>query len=365
MLNVFLKNPSDIHYSIKKYGNVDYIKRRYKSEINRVVKYYREREAVVNNNHFLTKLIKAIISNIDINIDQLDYLLHIRSSAIYICKQFGITSNLDFGKLHKSIFYGKNSYELFLYIENDIDYLDLVNYPYSYSAVKLVYNEDSDLDFYIPYGNKDFDIPSLSVYEIDAIGLCMQYRYWAKERLNINMAIDVNSFIRMVVLPNMLPNMFDFSIINRFFNISNNIPNKPVINRHPFHIISLATPLDKLLTDIYFDLHNQSINVEQFLQSIPCIYHKDALEILHLRTSYFNAQSSWVIFLSRIFIIRDIINVLDHRGIQQNLHYTNQLPILFKSLENRSTRLDLYNIPGLELDLKETIEEIKEKIGRR
>ena len=73
---------------------------------------------------------------------------------------------------------------------------------------------------------KDYNIdianmPTLSVYELDLITMLLQYRSWSKVRLSQGLSTDSNIFIAMIVLPNTLDSILDYSLYNRFMAIAN------------------------------------------------------------------------------------------------------------------------------------------------
>lgn len=361
MFDYFTRKRREHDYSINIDSNIDTVRRKAKAELYRIIEYYRNRERAVKNTHYLSRLLSASLP--DIRLNEYDYLNIANSSAIYIAKQFKITSSVNMGAIHKSIFYGDNSYEALLFVKGNVDYFAIKDYFINYSPIRVIYSEDSDMDYYIPYSNKNFTTPRLSVYEIDLVGMLVQYRWWAKWRLSNGDSTNPNVFIATIVLPNMMCTIFDFSIYNRFINISRMIPNEKPINRHPFSIIDMSNVMDRVLLDVYNKVHDQNKELSHILKFIPMVYYKDAKELLDIKHRYNNTNTEWLIVLSRVFVVRDMLNIMGERGMDTNLNLVNEIKITFRYLESRHIKLDSIPMDGIKEDVSNALLTIKEKIN--
>lgn len=364
MFSYFLNNNIDpTDYVIKKYTRFEYFQRRYRHELDRVVSYYKLRERAVNNRHILSRLVNMIAPNI--NLDDVTYLKIVTATAKYVSKQFGITSTINYGVAHESIFYGYNSTELLIYKESSID-IEYVSHNYdSVVSVKPIYLEDTDLDYYVPMGTKDLRKPSLAVFELDIVMMLMQYKYWALDRTYSDLGTNPNVFIATVVIPNMVYQTFDLALWNRFVAIhrTERIPQFAI--KHPFPLLNFDTKVDDIYRDIDKFVSDDIIPLGGLLDTIPAAYSETMNNVLEIDIKYYTAQSEWVIWLSRIFVINDLIDILGEKGRIRNVLLINELPVKMRLLDNRSTRLEGMLPEVIYERYVNTINGIKLKVGKR
>lgn len=364
MLNYFLNNNYDkTEYVYKKYTRFEYIQRRYKHDLDKVVNYYRQRERAVNNTHILSKLITNISPNIELNV--IDYLKYVNATARFISKQFNITSNINYGQVHNNVFYGNNSEEIFIYVEKDIDLYDLGDNYDTICSITPVYIEDTDLDYYVPMGNKELRKPSLSVYEFDIVTMMLQYRYWCIDRLSNDQSVNPNVFVATIIIPNMVYKIFDLALWNRFVYINRGYYIPKFVIKQPFTLLSLEDSVDKIYKDINKLISNNDIPLKNLLENIPAVTSDTMNKVLELDISFYTSQSEWGIWLSRIFVIADILNIFNKEGMKRNTSLVNTLPVKMRALENRSTNIYgklSYTIFNRYID---TIEKIKDLVGKR
>ena len=362
MFKLFVNNTDNTRYPVKKYTKFDYVKRRYLSELTKVKEYYRTKERAVDNKHLVSRLVNMLTPSLSLDI--YDYLKVVDTNARFLSRQFGIVSNIHSGTVMENIFFGKNSEEILLYRENPIDLMDFEENWMDYTPVKVIYTDSSDLDFHIPFNDKDSFIPRLTIMTIDIVVMMLQYYKWANHRMLMSMPTNTNVFISQVVLPNILDNMLDLAIYNRFMKLveEREIPEFKI--NHPFHVQDLSTGIDKILLDVITDLQDTSVPVMQILQTIPTIVKDDMYDVLYIDHKYYTKQSEWVLLLARIYTINDLIRLLGNKGMARNKDLLNRIPVYLKVVERIRT-ID-YKLPGmLNLDFSYELATLKKKVGHR
>lgn len=361
MFKFFTKKRNDFNYAIEVNGNMDLVRRRYEYQMSLAIDHYRNRDISVKNNHILTRLIQFGLINPEI--DEFEYLNNIMANVDYVAKHFNITFNSCIGKLYKSVFYGENSYEAFILIKNKGNYFNLKDSYMEYNSIRCVYNEDSDIDFYYPKGTKDFTIPKMFIYEIDIVGLLMQYKYWYMFRLQNGKSTNPNIFIGQIVLPNMMPSILDWNVFNRFMNYSKSIPEDHIKNRNPFSIIDMSTTLNLVIKDALHKVTNKHITLDNLMKNIPLVFEDHSKELLLYELVYTNVQSEWLLILGRVKIILDFLNILETLGLESNKDAVSELRVMFRYLKSRHIKLENINIPIIKEDIDYTLNEIKKIIG--
>lgn len=355
MYKYFVKNREDTSFPIKKYSQFDYIKNRYIKELNRVTKIYRDRERNVKNTHLLNRLIETISP--DINLDIIDYLSIVTATSKNISTQFHITSTVSKGRAFNNLFYRANATEILLYEESNLDLEFIKNNFWKISPIKVIYSDDAELNYYIPYANKDLPFDSLFIYGIDVNLLLIQYRYWALDRINNGYGIDTSVFVGSIVIPNLAYGIFDFALFNRFLNISKGLPNPSTRNIHTFDIINFSSKVDEIYLKIFKDIKGDRIPLEFLLKAIPLVNHLNVYEMLKINAPFITTQIEWVIILSRIFIIYDLLNIMDKSGRSANSHLINDIPDMLRRINSRET--SFYFLPE---PIEVLFEDVKEKI---
>ena len=340
MFSFFSNKPSGIDYPIKKYYKFEYIKRRYLFEVNKIKDYYRNRDRAVNNSHILAKLITTLAPNY--NSDTFEYFKIVDINSRLISRQYNIVSNINKNKVLDNELYGNNSSEVLLYTTSDINF-DTIKYTWKEeSPLRCVYTTSTGINFSFPYQNVSLPKPTYSVFEIDVNLMLIMYKYWCIERVSNDASINPNVFVATYVLTNTIDSMLDMSILNRLLAISNGIKiSQEIFNPHPFTILNYSAGIDDILKSVLRDVRGEKIYIEQLLLSIPTITHDNMLDVVRLTNNYYTRQSKWVLWSSRMRIIRQLLYILGKKGRNMNRDYTNRLPFTLKVIKNRQSDIEV------------------------
>lgn len=361
MFDIFLKTTDNMKYPIKYYSKMDYIKRRYLFELNRIMTYYGQRDRATNNTHPISRLVTLIAE--DPYKDPMDYFAKIDSGKDFIARQFKFVSNISFGELHDNIFYKRNSKELINSVDHTIDPYDFRTNWKKYVPIRVVYTEETDIDFYTFTGDKEKPNMQISAYEIDVNILMLMYKYWSLERMDHDQSINQNVFTYQVVLPRMMISMLDLVIWNRFIAIFKEQTLNNNMSKHPFHVLDLTSGLDAILTTISKDLKGDGIPYRQVIDSIPTITAVNMSHALVLNRPYYTRQSEWSIWASRIDYLLFLLEFGDKKGIQRNRNITSQILRHIRFLENGSTPIESKLGEYLNREFWVKIEKIKTLLG--
>lgn len=364
MLSLFTnKDHFNLHYTLRLYTKFEWVSRRYNSELDKVINYYQNRDRAVNNSHILARIIQLLSPTHELS--NIEYLRLVEANAIYIAKQFNITSNVNKGNLHKSIFYGENSLELLLYINNFTTIEDTYNNWRTISPVRMIYTKDTDLDLYIPNGTKPFRSESISAFEIDLVTMLMQYKFWCKYRINIGYSTNPNVFVYNYILPNMLRHNLDLIIFNRFIKLFETGSCNNFAIKHPFNVMDLSKHVDIVLLDIIEKSTDTSLYLEQMINTIPTVSGAKMLDVIKLDNPYYTRQSYWAVWVSRINYIKTLISISGQSGYAKNRHHFNTLPVEIRALDNRSTDIEMNLTDATYSEFIDVVKWIKNKLGSR
>lgn len=334
MLNLFIKNDKTTSYSIRHNNKFKYCKERIKDNIDTVIEYYSMKERTVPNNHLLVKLIKNM--NIDLNLSDIEYFKNINAIALRVSSNLGIVSDIGPGVVYSNLFYGKDTKEILVYKDTDIDIFDIRNNWKTYSSIKSTYHTLDNLDLTLPCYTEYDNGEDIFTYEIDVVGLLLQYKQWYKERLQFDRDINPARFVAQIVSPNIVKSVLDISLFNRFTNIYNGISTSELDDNHPFLLIDVNDKVDDIFKDIVEEVKDRNISYIELLKNIPAVSEDDMYEVLRLDVKFYTAQSKWVTLVSRVSFIKEIIEISGNNGLKRNKDLLNSIPSWLKELKRNN-----------------------------
>jgi hypothetical protein len=138
--------------------------------------------------------------------------------------------------------------------------------------------------------------------------LGMQYYYWAKEQLSMEMDTDPARFVYEVVLVNVIESIFTSNIVNRIINLADDIYVKPFVNYNPFTIKDLHKKIDSMY--LWYLKHlkkKRDLNYVEVLSNIPLLTEGTLYEHLIMTELYLNRRTKWFYILSRLNIVNFLL----------------------------------------------------------
>lgn len=335
MLDFFINNPERVSYGRKEYPRWDWIRRNYKDTIDNLISYYNARHTVVNNKHILSIIVDKACPGY--KMDLVPYFKQVAGSAKYLASHFKLVNNRSTGTVYTNIFYRSNSLEVICETEQDYEIEHVENNYLSYTPLRVVYTEETDLDFHLLNGLKDKPTPQFTVLELDITLMLLMYRAWARRRDKFNLGIDVNMFISTVVIPNAIRSIVDLIIFNRFIHISKGLRLSNFKLSHKIYVIDYSRGVDDTLTKVARDMINTSSPLLQFINTIPTIYYPDMFSALRLGRSVFTYQSLWSAWIARAKYIDVLLDLIGPKGCERNRSLTTLTHYDIKELKNNST----------------------------
>lgn len=365
VLRYFLKQSYQHQPGIKYYSRFDYIKSRYKAEINKITSYHNDRIRAVNNSHLLVRLIK-LLSPYKFDMDFFDYFKYVDTNGPYYTKQLGIVSNINNGTVLENIFYKSNSYEVLFYSQRTFDIFDMEYNWQNYYPIRVLQTSEREYDFHLLDGSKHKLEPDVTVLEINVPMLMLQYKQWGLEKYKLGESTSPAIFLCQIVFPNILVTMVDMITWNRLIFRDGGIRNiKQYRVKHPFHILDLTPGVDSILDNVHNDITNVSQYLDKILMSIPTMYYKDMTKTLYIANPFPTKQSEWVIWLARLKTIIGLLHLFQEKGRIRNRDLISSLPFEIRRLKNNAT--NLFSVLPMELreSCREDIEIISSIVGVR
>ena len=348
------------------YTEFDYVKREYKDEFKKIKEYYYNANRFVNNTNIFSRLLNTLPLDI-VAVDSLSVYNEVKASTLHLSKQFGITSTSSYGMVfhRKNILY-QNADEIMLLVDKIPPLIDLSIGWRDISPIKVIYSEDNDLNYYLPDGSKTIKDNALCIYEINLNILFMQYHFWAKERYAKSRDIDSNVFIKSVVLPNILVEIMNTNLLNRYFSsLDNVLEYSPKKIEHPFPLHDFTDKCDKMLIHVAELTYNKRKTLPHIFLNVPMITKKNALQQLEVNFLGLDSENLWGYWLSRIFIMERILHKFGKDTIEVNSNYTADLLTELRIMESRKSNVTRFLSEVNSKRYEKTIKYIYRKIGRR
>lgn len=359
MIDFFINDPLDITYGRKLYPKWDWIKRSYVDSIDNLVSWYNSKSYAVNNSHVLVQIIKSLFPG-SYNTNLIDYFKDVDTNARYTARLFKLVNNISNGEFYSDLFYHSNSYELICHVDQEYDLIEVDRNYAVYSPLRVVYTEETALDFHLLTGTKTKPTPQLTVLELDISLMMVMYRAWARRRIKFNLGADPRVFVGTIVIPNAIKTMVDLVIFNRFIGICNDSPLSNFRVKHKIFVIDYARGVDDVLRRVADDMLNTNSPLLQFINTIPTIYYPDMFSALRLGRRVYTRQSLWSAWIARIKYSSTLLDLIGTNGFNRNTSIIKMIHYDVRELKNGSTNYYkmLKKVPAIEEEYSNLIDKI-------
>ncbi len=341
------------------FPDVNYVRRISMENIDKLTNYYRTRIYRVKSNHLLVQILNHLYIPLTIENERILDSILVRGERVG--KMFKLTSSFTYGDIFNGVFFGNNVDEIILYDDSYFSIIDMDIHWRNYRPVRVLFHPKSDLDLMLPNGKKSSNEGGTAVISVNIGMLAIQYKKFMEDQLLKNpdqTPLDASYFIHMYVLPNMLPDILDWSIYNRFIYNLDSYKKPDVYFRHPIVINKVDDKVDKIIEKEQKLLLGNGLFIADYFKHLISVSNKNMWYNMLLPDYALTLQSTWAILLSRIRVIADISQLGGPSFIKKNKAEINLLLRDIKYLnvdrvireKASSSFIDLYN---------ESIEKIK------
>jgi len=317
----FLNERNSINYTITKPSDFLNIKKYMFDDFELINAYYKHREGVVNNKNLFVKLIKNTME--DLTLDIFEYLNLIEIDYIYKTKTLNMTSSINQGKVFTNVL-GETTTILIDKFISPFEAYDNLDLP----VAKVLYSDFTDLSMNHPtkINTNNF------IILVDVVALLMQYKKWSEIRIENDLAVTPQVFVYQVFYTNLIREILDWSILNRFFNT---VTPKSV-SKHPFGVRNYDNDINKMLEDISKRLRSTNRFYEEVLYFLPSLFYENMYEKLKVYRYNVNANNYWVYFITNANLLNKLINFLGTEGIKKNNGLIVDYKYLLRDVKNNN-----------------------------
>ena len=359
MYSIFFDR-SPLQYTRRAFPEVEYLKRTYQTELKKIHQYYRERTFTLKSNHLLVRLLMHSPVSLMYPIDQAMEVCHAR--APYIANAFHLTSELHAGQFFDGVFYGENHPELLLHHSRYLNPFQFEQQWKTCAPVTVLWHPNSNLSLLPPLGKQFGTESGLTVLSIDIAALTMQYRQFLLEQMALGERDDTVMaapyFLMRYVIPNMLAQQTDLVIVNRLMNLFTGAPMGVTTSHYPFLVHQYGQAIDTILTKLLDAMSHRGMKYEAMLRWIPSLTGLDGQSTLQLPEFALTRQVYWALLLSRLTVVRFLIDVGGENAKRQNQTELNRLRRTLQLLGNEHV-LNTVVPANLLYDIQVTIDYLK------
>ena len=191
----------------------------------------------------------------------------------------------------------------------------------------------------LPNGRASSTDTGLAFISINSPLLAVQLRSFFKDQfinryMQDGSSLGLPHFVHMYVLPNMMYQHTDVVIINRLMRLLYNEPMGKELLKHPFPILQYANKLDNVLIKVIDECYDSRMDYADLLASLPSIGSKDASISLRVPDMGNTRQVKWALILSRLRIMKFLIDLAGEDSINTNRSYITHLKGMLKRMKN-------------------------------
>lgn len=340
--------------------DLEYIKRLYTFNKDAIKEYYLSRNFAVKNTHILSRFLELISPHL--NYDAYEYLEYIDSRISYLAKHFKFTSETERGILHPPYFFGNDGSEAILYGYEPIDAYRFIQSWKKQECVKVLTHPRNDSRLLLPLGKDDGNAGGFSCMLIDIRRLALMYREFVREQSNNSsneegMVLSKNHFVIKYILPSMMEDVIDHTLLNRVMSAFYEIPCTQPEKKYPFMTFVPETQVERYIEDTLDNITRKSMTFLEVLQHIKLIFREDASELLALPDMYSTRQLRPAVTATRVdymlFVLRVAKTTRESRDVMNDWRRYAQRVLNDNGLAN-------YFDYGTEQILKGKLEELIE-----
>ena len=280
--------------------DVDYLRRQYVFNKDAITAYYHSRNFAVKNTNILSRLIEHF--PLYFGLDVYAYLETVDRKLVYLAKHFKFTSDMEKGVYHPPYFFGNDGGELIFCGYNSFDAMSFVRNWKNERCIEVLTHPRNDTSLLLPLGTDDGNVGGFSAVYVDVPKLALMYREFIREqsRDDSETAATKNHFVIKYVLPGMMPDIIDHTLLNRvmdkFYGVDYTEPNK----KYPFRIFHPNTQLDRYVADTLHNITSKPMTFVEMLRHVKLVFREDASELLTLPDFYGTRQVKPAITATRL-----------------------------------------------------------------
>lgn len=315
------------------------VKRNATIEMHRVKQYYTDRVFSIANQHILNRVMMTAMAPLNYPIEK--FLDVINARADYIAKTFRFTNEISAGQEQRKSFYSSATTEYILINNSYISPFDSHEEVYDTACIRVVTHPCNVVSMRPPDSSDYANLNGLVVIELDIVKMMVQYRRFALTRMARNkegedLNISTFRFITTRLLPQLIESHVQWCWLNRIMARHYGDPDHINVIKPAMVTLDYTNQLNKVADSIILRLKNSKMMYYDMLRNIPGMFGGNMLSVLKLADITTTRQVWWLMVLSRLRVIRFLVDVGGSNAIRTNRTYINNMQVALKRLLNGS-----------------------------
>ena len=331
--------------------------------LQRALNWYRNNYYYVQSNHVLYKLIQSFGMPKALPDEYVETYIYNR--AFKHGNAFGFTSDRAIGKLFYGNFYGINSTEVIVQVDNNWKWENIKSNWSEMAPVRILRHNQTHFSFNLLTHKNYVESTGLSIIEIDINLLHMQYLAWYRHHKKIKMVNpshevpDVGYFLGMVVLPNALASHFNQVIINQHCLMTDEFMPKTIdYVGTSFYINSNFREAEDNIKSVFELCRKNSFNIQTYCDNIIGVDDVSARDFNDTPQTFLTRNNKWVYLLACSRFIKHCLMTPAREDRLVNKEYVVRMKYELQQVINGKVFND-YKIAELKPYYTEEIEYLK------
>ena len=317
----------------------DLIRRNATIELHRLKQYYLDRVFSIPNQHILNRVMMTAMAPLNYPIER--FLDTINARADYIAKAFRFTNEISSGQEQRKSFYGAATTEYILAVNSYISPFSTHEEVYNSPCIRVVTHPCNIVSMRPPDSSDYANLNGLVVIELDIAKMMVQYRRFVLTRMARNaqgedLNVSTFRFITTTLLPQLIESHVEWCWLNRLMARHYGEPDHIDVIKPAIATLSYTPQLNKIADGILSRLKNSKMMYYDMLRNIPAMFAGDMLSVLKLADITATRQVWWLMVLSRLRVVRFLVDVGGSNAIKTNRTYINNMQVSLKRLLNGS-----------------------------
>lgn len=317
------------------YPNYEYVLKRQKGNLDKVIYFYRNQNHAVKSSHFLVRLLQSIPSGNGMELRE--YVDRIGDYTRDFASSFGMSSPTSYGRTYEQgVIIGEGNEEVLIASNERFSPTVFKSKWEDAEPIVFLAHAKSDLSLNPLWGEDYSDEKGFAVIKVNVPMLAAQYRLWKARELEMNPddPKSIMQFIFAYPLTNALKSFQEIAYFNRFYNLFNAKKNSPKVDNHPFYLVDYSDRIDKgmgILLDRYL---NRRIPFREVLEGFPGISNEFLMEALETPKMAQTRQVTWGLNLAKVKVISLFLLWNSRSNSRSNRQLMNQLRRSIKRLKS-------------------------------
>lgn len=337
-----------------RYENVFHLKfanRVIDRRLQKAIHWYRNNYYYIAGQHILYKLIENFGLPETLPDEYIEQYIHNR--AFTHGNAMGLSSHRDVGKLHYGKFYGPNTTEVIVQIEQRWSWDYVKQHWQDLAPVTVLRHDQNHISYNLMTPKNYIEHRGFAIIQIDINLLHMQYHAWRQHHRNIktmnpdHTVPKIGYFLGMVVLPNMLPSHFNQVIINKHCMFTDEWMSKTMdYMGTSFYINNNSQELDNDIANLEKQFANNNFDIVRIARNIHGVGDTLAYEFQDTPRIHLTRNNKWIYVLAISRFLRHCLLVPNNKVKETNRNYINRLKFELISLKGGKVFYD-YRISDL------------------